>query len=159
MQYGNDLTWHWFFLATVFRSQKYTSLLEIGVAHSRLADLAGPVQYVGVDLASFPRVTHRMASSEFWAQCHDKFDLIFIDGDHRYPTARDDVLQAMRHLQLKGLIACHDTAPRSKQFTTRNHCADSYKLQELSEKGWSRVTLHRHPGLTLFSKDDPPRFS
>ena len=37
-----------------------------------------------------------------------KFDLIFIDGDHRYEQVKDDINLALRYISPNGVIAGHD---------------------------------------------------
>jgi predicted O-methyltransferase YrrM len=37
-----------------------------------------------------------------------KFDLIFIDGDHRYDQVRDDIHLALRYVRRNGIISGHD---------------------------------------------------
>ena len=41
----------------------------------------------------------------------DKFDMLFIDGDHEYPGVKSDLLQYSRWTREGTLIAFHDVVP------------------------------------------------
>jgi len=61
-----------------------------------------------------PRVTTRvMTSDNFFEQLAPdvRFDLVFVDGDHRALSAARDITNALHHLQPAGVIVCHDILP------------------------------------------------
>lgn len=109
-------------------------LLEIGVDygdtwHEQRAHLTN---YTGVDInltrarASIcmndPRCHwFEMTSAEFWKMidqqplsylCRDAktWNLIFIDGDHGYEVVRNDIENALKHLESRGYLLVHDAA-------------------------------------------------
>jgi len=85
--------------------------LEIGCRSNQCFDSIVAGSKIGVDPVSGG--THRMTSDEFFAQCGDqRFDVVFIDGDHTYDQARRDLLNALQHLPVGGWIVLHDMFPR-----------------------------------------------
>jgi hypothetical protein len=51
---------------------------------------------------------HRMASDDFFAADVGAFDVVFIDGDHRYAQAKRDLHAGFDHLRPGGLLLCDD---------------------------------------------------
>lgn len=58
--------------------------------------------------------THRMTSNYFFKKNSDKFDVIFIDGDHNYEQVKQDLIQCLKILNTNGIIFLHDVLPRSE---------------------------------------------
>ncbi len=58
--------------------------------------------------------THRMKSRDFFKKNFDKFDVIFIDGDHNYEQVRYDFIESLKILNPRGIIFLHDVLPRSE---------------------------------------------
>jgi hypothetical protein len=57
---------------------------------------------------------YRMTSDEFFEKNnHLKFNVIFIDGLHEYEQCQRDCLNAIKSLQIGGIILFHDLLPRS----------------------------------------------
>ena len=61
-----------------------------------------------------------MTSNAFWKgidneieieKCPEKFDLIFIDGEHTYKESKNDLIQSLKYLSPKGTIVLHDVKP------------------------------------------------
>ncbi len=91
--------------------------LEIGVyVPARNFDQIWVDNKVGVD-PSAPRQKGiiRTTSQEYFEECEDKYDLIFIDGDHRYAGCRQDIDNAWDHLAPGGVIIMHDVNPESAE--------------------------------------------
>jgi hypothetical protein len=65
---------------------------------------------VGVD----PEIggTLRMTSDEFFQQNNEKFDLIFIDGDHNSEQVWKDITDSLMILNDGGTVVIHDLNPR-----------------------------------------------
>ena len=57
---------------------------------------------------------------------HDKFELIWVDGDHTYPTVISDILNSIRLLDEDGLMLCDDVI-KSNLFNY-NSSKDTYDL-------------------------------
>jgi len=51
---------------------------------------------------------HKMLSDNFFAQNKNKFDLIFIDGDHKYDQVKRDALNAWKILNNRGVLIFDD---------------------------------------------------
>jgi len=90
------------------------SYLEIGVRNPR--DNFDHIQVNGkdgIDPNSTIEATQKMTSDEFFKLSNVKYDLIFIDGDHTYEQAKQDLLNSLNHLTRGGLIVMHDAMPRT----------------------------------------------
>jgi hypothetical protein len=85
--------------------------LEIGCASNALFDSVPVRHKVGVDPAEGG--TLRTTSDAFFAGNKTRFDVMFIDGLHTYEQVRNDVINALRHLNHNGWVALHDMLPRN----------------------------------------------
>jgi hypothetical protein len=56
-------------------------------------------------------IDFQMTSDEFFAQNKEKFDIIFIDGDHSYEQSLIDLNNALKIINPDGFIVLHDTCP------------------------------------------------
>ena len=94
-----------------FNTIKY---LEIGVDKNTVFNsIPIPiVNKIGVD--PIQGGTHRMTSHDFFKKNFDKFDVIFIDGDHNYEQVRYDLIECLKILNPGGIIFLHDVLPRSE---------------------------------------------
>ena len=73
-----------------------------------------PKQYLQ-KLDTADRVTFRISpSSEFLANTQEKFDFIFLDGDHSSHTVYEEVSLALKALNQNGIILLHDYYPAAK---------------------------------------------
>ncbi len=86
-----------------------SSYLEIGCAKNDLFFSVGAKNKIGVDPVEGG--THRMTSDEFFSESSAKFDVIFIDGLHKYEQARSDAFNALERVALGGWVAFHDFLP------------------------------------------------
>lgn len=59
--------------------------------------------------------THRMCSDEFFDQNLETFDVVFIDGLHHYDQVKRDFNNALKFLNVGGIIILHDMMPRSSE--------------------------------------------
>lgn len=51
---------------------------------------------------------YKMTSDEFFAQCDETYDLIYIDGDHHASQVHIDAMNAHRHLRVGGCLVFDD---------------------------------------------------
>ena len=66
-----------------------------------------------------PKVTlHTEGSDAFFANTRKKYDVVFVDGGHRYEQAKRDMDNAVTHLAVGGTILVHDV--RNRQNTKAN---------------------------------------
>ena len=102
----------------------------------------------GNKLACDPAIDTRAAdgvlpweSARLWrllAATRATFDVIFVDGDHRYQTVHDDAAQAIRHLSDGGWLVMHDCLPENASQASDDRegngpwCGGAYRVwQEL----------------------------
>ncbi len=91
-------------------SAKY---LEIGVFQNAVFDtiyLSEKNKY-GVDPSSGGNL--RMTSDEFFLTNKTLFDVIFIDGLHRYEQCQRDCINSLKFLKSNGIIILHDLLPQN----------------------------------------------
>ena len=96
--------------ATINRKQ-YKAYLEIGCFHNELFDSIKCEKKVGVD--PYSGGTIRKTSDNFFLTNKENFDLIFIDGLHRYHQVRQDILNSLKVLNHDGVIMLHDCLPNN----------------------------------------------
>jgi predicted O-methyltransferase YrrM len=58
-------------------------------------------------------------SVAFMAECTERFDLVFLDGDHMESTVYEEIPAALRLLNPGGLILMHDLFPRLEPLWSR----------------------------------------
>jgi hypothetical protein len=96
-------------VAALIEAFGFKSYLEIGCRKDETFAVIKCDKKVGVD--PIEGGTHRMTSDEFFAQNTDKFDIIFIDGDHHHDQVFRDIISALGCLTLNGIIVMHDCSP------------------------------------------------
>lgn len=113
-------------------------------------------------VAKFPNVTFEPLNSVALSSAtRESYDLIWIDGDHGYPTVAIDIVNAFRLLNAGGLVMCDDVTKNPAQ---NGHGANSMyastggydTLTALAEAGLARFTLV-HKRLDAKSNADPRR--
>lgn len=103
-------------LKRIIEARKYSSYLEIGVRYpNENYDHINIKRKVGVDPnVDYPGVV-KTTSDDFFAKNTEKFDLIFVDGDHRENQVRRDVDNALASLNPGGTIVMHDCLPEKEE--------------------------------------------
>ena len=96
------------------RRNKAERYLEVGVRHA--ADNYDRVickEKTGIDSRDQDKSPGllRQDSDTFFMVTVNKFDVIFIDGDHRYDQCQRDLKNALKHLRRGGVIILHDCLP------------------------------------------------
>jgi len=112
---------------------KYESYLEIGINLPQECFDLIPCDYkISVDPNS--KADYKMTSDSFWKgidkeieieKCPEKFDLIFIDGEHTYKESKKDLIQSLKYLSPKGTIVLHDVKPWNE---------DTQKIPRISQQ-------------------------
>jgi hypothetical protein len=88
----------------------YKRYLEIGVAGGdNFTRINAPIKH-GVDPSS-PYANYKMTSNDFFKQCNEVYDIIFIDGLHLEEQVTTDILNSLGHLSDGGVIVVHDCLP------------------------------------------------
>ena len=118
----------------LIEKKKYTTYLEIGVQYGHnFTDINLPRQNkTSVDIQKqildFDYVLdYEMTSDKFFQQNKNKYDLIFIDGDHEYKQSYQDVLHSLDCLNPNGTIVCHDCYPTFEELSMPNRMGTVYK--------------------------------
>lgn len=145
---------------------KPKAYLEIGVQNARTFDRIDAEIKVGVDPGEqgqsiHPSVTHPVTSDEFFRKNRRKFDLIFIDGDHRAKQVQKDLDNALKYLRDGGAIVIHDVYPRNEQMQkvprkTRQWTGDGWKVwAKFCGAGNTAVTLRDDFGVGVYHRSLP----
>lgn len=122
---------------------------SIDIASKTWVDPAGPVD---------DGRGYREMSSEFFSETLDddaEFDIIFIDGDHRYEGAKFDIYQSFKHLTPGGVVVIHDILPMSPIEGAAQKPAN-YKRAWCGEvwRAWSDLRMWGYAnGLVTFCVD------
>lgn len=121
--------------------------LEIGVLDGTTFDAVSVAEKVSVDPGPVARVTHRMTSDAYFEalQPAERFDLVFVDGDHVAEQVVRDVENALRHLSPGGAIVVHDCSPPNEGYTARFSCGTVFR-------GWIEIR-QRHVDTLAFVVD------
>lgn len=164
--------WHLSFLDSFLKVLKPQISIEIGIAEGQgtriLSRHSKSVFAVDSDpnslsfVKNLKNVTWVNSSSwkaltEFNASLESKVDFCFIDGDHRSEIAFGDFERAQKLMSEGGVIALHDTYPKSIDFTSEANewCGSAYRVPEMIRKSYPEfecITIPRHPGLTIVQK-------
>lgn len=103
----------------------YKSYLEIGCQDNVCFNEIQAERKVGVDPRSGG--THRMTSDDFFARTEERFDLIFIDGDHSHGQVVRDMFNAGVHLKAGGCIVMHDCLPPDRDHESPSLCGTVWR--------------------------------
>ena len=104
------------------------SYLEVGTQYCTNFNKIECIKKVGVDPGDFEGEYKRMTSDDYFAECSEVFDVIFIDGLHHADQALKDVKNALAHIQKNGIIIMHDCNPYSKE---------TQEIPETHMAGWT----------------------
>lgn len=113
-------------IQTLIRQRNYRSYLEIGCQSDQTFGRIQVERKVGVDPVSGG--TLRMESDEFFLLAAERYDLIFIDGDHRHPQVMRDVSNSLRVLAPGGAIVMHDCLPPNEGFESPDRCGTVWRV-------------------------------
>lgn len=109
----------------LIEARGYKRYLEIGCDDDTTFSHI-PIEKIGVDPVRGG--THRMTSDAFFAQHGDaRFDIIFIDGDHRHPQVMKDVENALSVLLPGGCIVMHDCLPPDANHEAPYLCGTAWR--------------------------------
>ena len=114
------------------KSRNYTKYLEIGVEYGHLINNVICENKIGVDPK--PKCSKdildnyivKTTSDEFFTMIdnNDKFDIIFIDGDHHYSQVAKDIHNALNHLTDNGIILLHDMYCEKESYMNFDNYAE-----------------------------------
>lgn len=108
---------------------------------------------------------HLMTTDKYFEQLdeNEKFDIIFIDADHKFVSVRKDFENSLKHLNHLGIIFLHDSDPITKEYTLNNKCGDCYKIVDYIRKNHPELDAVTLPvnvaGLTIVRYKDQRRLN
>lgn len=132
----------------------YKSYLEVGVQFKDNWNKISCAKKVGVEPNNLNDANiHPMTSDTFFAGNKDKFDLIFIDGNHNYAQVIKDYRNALRFLNKGGRIIFHDALPYCKESTDEFNCGTVFKalLEARSENAYDFCTWEEDHGVCVIT--------
>lgn len=71
---------------------------------------------------------HEVRTDTFFQENSEKFDIVFVDGDHKYGQCKRDLNNALKVLNKGGAVVLHDANPPSKQYSEKEWCGEVYKV-------------------------------
>jgi len=71
--------------------------------------------------------TYKMKSNDFFLNNQRKYDVIFIDGDHRAIQVIEDIRNALKFITQRGIILLHDCNP----------LLETHQRDEIVEAHWN----------------------
>lgn len=131
-----------------------TSFLEVGILQGECGEMIRADRKVGVDVKlrdGVEHIYHRLhegRSDDFFAENEERFDCVFIDGEHTQEQSRRDFDNAYDCLKPGGCIVLHDSNPHS--FEHQDTPCDGRQAYPQTRVGWvwkTVVGLRRLPHL------------
>lgn len=98
-------------IQNIITRRKYKRYLEIGCDKNQIFSNIEIDFKIGVDPVQGGNV--RKTSDNFFKNNLDKFDIIFIDGLHKYDQVNKDIKNSLKVLNEGGIILLHDCMPKS----------------------------------------------
>jgi len=98
-------------LQEIIDLKNYKSYLEIGTYKNEVFDAIKCNKKIGVDPVTGGNV--RQTSDVFFSKNNDKFDIIFIDGLHKYTQVKKDIQNSLNFLNDGGIVLLHDCLPNN----------------------------------------------
>ncbi len=105
----------------IIKKKNFNNYLEIGCFNDDNFNKIKIKKKIGVDPVSGGNV--RKTSDEYFSNCKDTFDIIFIDGLHHFEQVKRDILNSLKILNDGGVILVHDCLPNKvrDQMVPRSH--------------------------------------
>ena len=110
------------------QSRKFRSFLEIGTFNGDTYNAVKCERKVSVDPDLTLKATYQVTSDEYFANCTESFDIIFIDGLHEHDQVWRDIVNGLKHLNQNGIIVMHDCKPvdeKMQEIPFRKHYGHS----------------------------------
>ena len=93
----------------IIKKYNIKSYLEIGCDQNQVFSNVDVNRKIGVDPVKGGNI--RTTSDIFFKKNKETFDLIFIDGLHRYHQVKKDIINSLKFLNDNGIILIHDCMP------------------------------------------------
>lgn len=102
-----------------------------------------------------------MRTDQFFEQNTNFFDIIFIDGDHKWTTVRRDFENSLKILNEFGIIILHDTDPIVIELLSENYCVDPHLIHDYIYSNHPELNIITFPicdmGLTFVMRKSDRR--
>jgi hypothetical protein len=140
----------WDIINHVIKKMGYKTYLEVGVRKGACFMRVRAEEKTGVDPASPVEQVHKMTSDAFFEENEATFDIVFVDGDHRWPQATRDVLNSLKVLNPGGTIVMHDCKAPVKKHATSKHTTGLWNGTVWRAFSMLRIT---RPDLAMWTVD------
>lgn len=111
----------------LLRARGYRRYLEIGCQNNVCFDAINAPLDVKIGVDPISGGTHRMTSDTFFSQNNEKFDLVFVDGDHHHAQALRDAEHALAALAPGGCLVMHDVLPGNLMYEGPFWCHTAWR--------------------------------
>ena len=140
-----DDFFRWDLLDYLIKKNNYSDYLEIGCDKDQLFSKVNIKNKIGVDPSNGGNV--RKTSNDFFSDNREFFDIVFIDGLHKYEQVKEDIINSLKFLNENGVVLVHDCMPDSlgKQAVPR------YKMQWNGDVWKAIVDLRQDENLEIFT--------
>ena len=140
-----DDFFRWDLLDYLIKKNNYSDYLEIGCDKDQLFSKVNIKNKIGVDPSNGGNV--RKTSNDFFSDNREFFDIVFIDGLHKYEQVKQDIINSLKFLNENGVVLVHDCMPDSlgKQAVPR------YKMQWNGDVWKAIVDLRQDENLEIFT--------
>lgn len=136
-----------------------------GVCFNAIIPLTKEAYTVDINNSYFGKDTktifHYHGTTTKFLENHDedkKFDLVFIDADHKHGSSLNDFRLVLPLVNDNALILLHDTYPSTEQLISKSYCFDTYKTADYIRKNYTDVceicTLPFYFGISIVRKLD-----
>lgn len=153
------------FVQTIAKIYKPNVYVELGLYEGETWNKVRPYcsESFGVDLLDRKLDGNIFieTTDSFFLHFNKKADMIFIDADHSYESAKKDFLNSINILSESGIILMHDTDPDDNRLFSSGYCGDSYKIVDFIEKNIKEFNILTIPiaeaGLSIISRKNSTR--
>jgi len=131
-------------LVTVYKPEVYIELgLYSGQTFAKVQSTGIPKKCIGVDInpPNIPGIIVKGTTDVFfndltslYISANENVDMIFIDADHSFKSAKKDFDNSLKILNEGGVILLHDTDPEDNKLFDPGYCGDSYKMVNYIEQ-------------------------
>ncbi len=134
-----------------------------GVCFNAVSPLAKESYAVDINSSYFGKDTENIfyysGTTTNFLENHNKnkkFDLVFIDADHKHESSLNDFKLVLPLVNDNGMVLLHDTYPTSELLTTKSYCYNTYKTADYIRRNYSDVceicTLPFYFGISIVRK-------
>lgn len=136
------------------------SYLEVGTGNCFVFDSIKIEKKIGIDPLPERDYIINSTSDNFFKNCKEKFDIIFIDGLHHSDQVSKDIANSLNCLSPNGYIICHNMLPFNEEMQTipfshgawTGDCWKSFVYLRGSRDDLEIFTINTDYGLAIIKK-------